>query len=162
MTLTAASGDNSRSLFATPKIFAERRADGSILVKSSTPLQPGARCIGDWLEHWARQAPDRIFVGDRTNADAPWSTVTYKDALRQVRAAGCSGAVDFTRMLPSTRRSATIAGVANSFSDRSRLAAAGVIVSSALLSRLLGMRPALRENGSARQCAMARRKVTAG
>ena len=87
MTLTAASGDNSRSLFATPKIFAERRADGSILVKSSTPLQPGARCIVDWLEHWARQAPDRIFVGDRTNADAPWSTVTYKDALRQVRAA---------------------------------------------------------------------------
>src|SRR5215207_9187665 len=87
MTLAAASGDNSRSLFATPAIVADRRADGSILVRSSTPLQPGARCIGDWLEHWARQAPERIFVGDRTNADAPWSTVTYEDALKQVRAA---------------------------------------------------------------------------
>ena len=87
MTLAAASGDNSRSLFATPAIVADRRADGSILVKSTTPLQPGARCIGDWLEHWARQAPDRIFLADRASADAPWSTVTYKDALRQVRAA---------------------------------------------------------------------------
>jgi feruloyl-CoA synthase len=87
MTLAAASGDNSRNLFATPAIVADRRADGSILVKSATPLRPAARCIGDWLEHWARQAPDRIFLADRTNADAPWSTVTYKDALRQVRAA---------------------------------------------------------------------------
>ena len=65
MTLAAASGDNSRKLFATPAIVADRRADGSILVRSTVPLQPGARCIGDWLEHWARQAPDRIFLADR-------------------------------------------------------------------------------------------------
>ena len=66
MTLAAASGDNSRSLFATPAIVADRRADGSIVVRSTTPLQPAARCIGDWLEHWARQAPERIFLADRT------------------------------------------------------------------------------------------------
>src|SRR5437016_6776664 len=87
MTLAAAGGDNSRSLFATPAIVADRRADGSIVVKSTTTLQPAARCIGDWLEHWARQAPERIFLADRAGADAPWSTITYKDALRQVRAA---------------------------------------------------------------------------
>src|SRR5882757_6096480 len=87
MTLAAASGDNSRSLFAIPAIVADRRADGSIVVRSTTPLQPAARCIGDWLEHWARQAPQRVFLADRTGADAPWSTVTYKDALKQVRAA---------------------------------------------------------------------------
>ena len=87
MTLAAASGDNSRKLFATPAVVADRRADGSIVVRSTTPLQPGARCIGDWLEHWARQAPERIFLADRTSAAAPWSTVTYKDALQQVRAA---------------------------------------------------------------------------
>ena len=40
-----------------------------------------ARCVGDWLEHWARQTPDRIFLGDRASVDAPWSTVTYGDAL---------------------------------------------------------------------------------
>jgi acyl-CoA synthetase (AMP-forming)/AMP-acid ligase II len=46
-----------------------------------------ARCVGDWLEHWARQTPERIFLGDRANADMPWRTVTYADALRQVRSA---------------------------------------------------------------------------
>ena len=86
MTIAAASGDNSRSLFATPAIVADRRADGSMVVRSTVPLQPGARCIGDWLEHWARQAPERIFLADRAGADAPWTTVTYRDALQQVRA----------------------------------------------------------------------------
>ena len=62
MALAAASGDASLELFATPAIIAERRADGSILVRSTTPLEPGARCIGDWLEHWARQAPERQFL----------------------------------------------------------------------------------------------------
>ena len=87
MPSAASSGDNPRSLFATPSIVADRRADGSIIVKSTTPLAPSACCIGDWLEHWARQAPDRIFLADRAGTDAPWTTVTYKDALRQVRGA---------------------------------------------------------------------------
>jgi len=87
MTIAAISGADSQNLFATPEIVADRRTDGSIILKSTTPLQPGARCIGDWLEHWARQAPDRIFLGDRANADAPWTTVTYRDALQQVRSA---------------------------------------------------------------------------
>ena len=85
MTTVASSGDNSRNLFATPAIVAERRVDGSILVKSTMPLQPGARCVGDWLEHWARQTPDKIFLADRASADVPWTTVTYKEALKQVR-----------------------------------------------------------------------------
>jgi feruloyl-CoA synthase len=76
-----------RSLFSTPAIVADRRADGGILLKSTTPLGTSARCIGDWLEHWARQAPDRIFLADRASVDAPWSTVTYKEALKQVRSA---------------------------------------------------------------------------
>jgi feruloyl-CoA synthase len=87
MTLAAASGDNSRNLFAIPAIVADRRADGSILLRSTTPLRLSARSVGDWLEHWARQAPDRIFLADRAGADAPWSTVTYRDALKQVRGA---------------------------------------------------------------------------
>src|ERR1044072_5875336 len=76
------------TLFATPAITAERRADGSIRLKSATPLQPAARCTGDWLEHWARQTPERIFLGERLSADAPWTTITYKQALRQGRSTG--------------------------------------------------------------------------
>ena len=81
----AASRETSETLFATPEIVAERRADGTIWLKSTTPLQAHARCVGDWLEQWARQTPDKVFLGERANADAPWTTVSYRDALRQVR-----------------------------------------------------------------------------
>ena len=84
MTMAAVRRDNPDSLFATPAIVAERRADGSTIVRSATPLQPAARCVGDWLEHWARQTPDKIFLGERASLNAPWTTVTYKDALQQV------------------------------------------------------------------------------
>jgi feruloyl-CoA synthase len=76
------------TLFATPDIVAERRADGSIWLRSMTPLQSAARCVGDWLEHWARQTPERIFLGERSSVDAPWTTITYGETLRQVRSAG--------------------------------------------------------------------------
>jgi feruloyl-CoA synthase len=79
--------DHPETLFAKPTISADRRADGSIILKSTTPLKESARCVGDWLEHWARQTPERIFLGDRANADMPWRTVTYADALQQVRSA---------------------------------------------------------------------------
>jgi feruloyl-CoA synthase len=88
MHVAASRRDHPEVLFAKPAIAAERRADGSIRLKSMTPLQPAARCIGDWLEHWAQQAPERIFLGERSSVDAPWTMVTYKDALRQVRSAG--------------------------------------------------------------------------
>jgi feruloyl-CoA synthase len=86
-TAAASSRDDPASLFATPAVVADRRADGSIVLKSTTPLGESARCVGDWLEHWAAQTPDRIFLGERASADAPWTTVTYRQALGQVRAA---------------------------------------------------------------------------
>jgi len=86
MTIAAADRrENAKTLFATPEIVADRRADGSIWLRSTTPLQQDARCVGDWLEYWARQKPEKIFLGERSSVDAPWSTVTYQDALRQVR-----------------------------------------------------------------------------
>ncbi len=86
MTLAAAGlNANPGPLFATPEIVADRRADGTIWLKSTAPLQQHARCVGDWLEHWARQTPGRIFLGERLGVDVPWTTVTYQDALRQVR-----------------------------------------------------------------------------
>jgi feruloyl-CoA synthase len=89
MNVVAASRrDNPETLFATPAIAAERRADRSIWLRSTTPLQPAGRCVGDWLEHWVRQTPERIFLGERASVDAPWKTVTYHDALRQVCSAG--------------------------------------------------------------------------
>ncbi|QWG23924.1 feruloyl-CoA synthase [Bradyrhizobium sediminis] len=86
-TAAVISRNDPTALFATPEVVADRRADGSIIVKSAAPLQPHARCVGDWLEHWARQTPDRIFLGERASVDAPWATVSYRDALRQVHGA---------------------------------------------------------------------------
>ena len=74
-------------LFATPHIIADRKADGSIWLKSAAPLQPFARCVGDWLEQWARETPDTLFLAERSSADLPWSKLTYREALRRVRAA---------------------------------------------------------------------------
>ena len=43
--------EHAGALFAKPEIVADRRADGSIWLRSTTPLQQHARCVGDWLEH---------------------------------------------------------------------------------------------------------------
>ncbi len=79
---------SAQALFATPDIIADRKLDGSIWLKSATPLQPFARCVGDWLEQWARETPDTLFLAERSSADLPWSKLTYRDALRRVRAVG--------------------------------------------------------------------------
>ena len=85
--MTSAPRGDASDLFAAPKTVAEHRADGSIVLRSPEPLRESARCIGDWLEQWARQAPDRIFLAERDGTDAPWATMTYSGALRRVRAA---------------------------------------------------------------------------
>src|SRR6476659_5455990 len=85
-TAAAVSREDSQPLFAMPAIVVDRRSDGSIILKSTEALRPSARCIGDWLEHWARETPERIFLGERASVAAPWTTVTYRDVLRQVRA----------------------------------------------------------------------------
>jgi len=85
--MTSAPRGDASSLFAMPQTVAEHRADGSIVLRSADPLRDSARCIGDWLEHFARQTPDRIFLAERDSADTPWATMTYAGALRRVRAA---------------------------------------------------------------------------
>ncbi|MGY8681003.1 feruloyl-CoA synthase [Bradyrhizobium sp. UFLA05-153] len=84
MTMAAVGGEAS-SLFATPRTVAEHRADGSIVLRSPDPLREAARCTGDWLEQWALQAPSKIFLAERGKPDASWTSVTYAQALQQVR-----------------------------------------------------------------------------
>ncbi len=72
-------------LFAAPRVETVERADGSIILRSPVPLQDYARCAGDWLVHWAATRPGQIFLGERSSTDRPWTTVTYAEALKQVR-----------------------------------------------------------------------------
>ncbi|MDA9549387.1 feruloyl-CoA synthase [Bradyrhizobium sp. CCBAU 45321] len=85
--MTVASHGDVAGLFATPRTVAEHRPDGSIVLRAPEPLGETARCTGDWLEQWAQQRPDAIFLAERGNVEMPWTTVTYAQALRKVRAA---------------------------------------------------------------------------
>jgi len=52
--------------FFSPDVELIRRADGSLLMRSVEPLGDYDCRVGDWLDHWAREAPDRIFIVEQT------------------------------------------------------------------------------------------------
>jgi feruloyl-CoA synthase len=70
---------------AAPEVVVERRADGAILMRSPNPLAPYPDTLTDRLEHWAKTAPERIFLAQR-NVAGGWRTLTYAAALAQTRA----------------------------------------------------------------------------
>ena len=76
-------------LFAVPRVSAEQRPDGALVLRSPVALQTADRCVGDWLVRWAARAPERVFIAER-DATGGWRRVTYAQALEQVeRIAAC-------------------------------------------------------------------------
>ncbi|MCT7325037.1 feruloyl-CoA synthase [Ralstonia mojiangensis] len=73
---------------ARPRIVRADRADGSFILRSEEPLKPYARCIGEWLEFWAREDPHRVFMAER--AGSGWRSLTYAEVLSAVRRIGQS------------------------------------------------------------------------
>jgi feruloyl-CoA synthase len=65
-----------------PDIAVERRADGSILIRSNYPIATPARSIGHLLGARAAEHPDRPFVMQREPGHGPWRGVTYGAAKR--------------------------------------------------------------------------------
>jgi feruloyl-CoA synthase len=75
-----------RPVHLTPlDVIVRRGAEGVIYMESPHPLGEYPVRITDRLEHWAREAPDRIFLAER-DAHGEWQTVTYGAALQRVRA----------------------------------------------------------------------------
>ena len=74
---------DSAALFSQPAVQLEHRADGSMLLRSSQPLAAYPRCMGESLEYWAKSAPERAFLLERT-ASGQWSGVNYGTALQRV------------------------------------------------------------------------------
>jgi feruloyl-CoA synthase len=68
---------------APPEVVREARADGSFVLRHPRPLQPYARCVGDWLEHWAATTPDAVFLAER-DAGGEWRRLTYHEVREQV------------------------------------------------------------------------------
>jgi feruloyl-CoA synthase len=67
----------------------ERRSDGAILLRSPHPLSRYPRTITERLVHWAKAAPDRIFLARRA-AGGQWRTLSYAQTLAAVRAVAAS------------------------------------------------------------------------
>ena len=56
--------------------------DGSFALRSPVALRPYARCIGEWIERWARETPDALALAERTADGSDWRRLSY-GALRQ-------------------------------------------------------------------------------
>jgi feruloyl-CoA synthase len=61
----------------------ERRADGSILLRSPHPLGAHGARLTERLVHWASAAAERPFLAQRA-ADGAWRTLSYGVALERV------------------------------------------------------------------------------
>ncbi|HEX5684290.1 MAG TPA: feruloyl-CoA synthase [Ideonella sp.] len=68
---------------APARVLREDLGGGAFMLRSAEALQPFARCIGDWLEHWARTTPDAPFLAEREGGSA-WRQVSYAQARHHV------------------------------------------------------------------------------
>ncbi len=68
-----------------PDVVVERRSDGAILLRSPHALRPFAKNLTERLVHWAKAAPERVFLAQRDAAGA-WRTLTYAQTLAAVGA----------------------------------------------------------------------------
>src|SRR5215467_11872128 len=69
-------------------VVAERRGDGTILLRSPHTLAPYPAKLTERLEHWAAAAPARTFLAQR--AGSSWRKLTYGQTLEQVRRIGAA------------------------------------------------------------------------
>lgn len=66
----------------------QQREDGTVILGSGLGLGPVARNCGEWLHRWADEAPNRLFLAERSGAG--WREVAYGEMLDQVRALAAS------------------------------------------------------------------------
>ena len=72
--------------FAPAAVDVERRADGSLLLRSPQKLAPRSRCVTEWLVHWATKAPERTFLAERKGDG--WRKMSYLETYGAVRRIG--------------------------------------------------------------------------
>src|SRR5258708_23495795 len=72
--------------FAPREVSLERRADGSLLLRSPEQLGLTARCVTEWLVRWALEAPRRDFLCER-KAEG-WRRMSYLETYGAARILG--------------------------------------------------------------------------
>lgn len=67
-------------------IDVERRADGTVVLKSCIPLQAYEKHLSASLARWAKAAPERTWLAQRGGPNREWRKVSYGEAKRTVDA----------------------------------------------------------------------------
>jgi feruloyl-CoA synthase len=83
--MRADTGEYSASPVKTPDVLVERRADGSVLIRCNMDPVAGPRSIGHLFVERALQVPQRPFLKQREEGQGPWRSISYGEALEQVR-----------------------------------------------------------------------------
>jgi feruloyl-CoA synthase len=74
---------------APPRVEREDLPGGGFVLRHADALQPHARCIGSWLEHWNRVTPHAEFLAERLPAEVggAWRRMSYsqvRDAVGRI------------------------------------------------------------------------------
>ena len=72
--------------FAPVLVEREDRGDGTVVLRSRTPLGAYPRTLVDVFEAGRRAHPDRILVADRDTPDGGWRRLSWGEAGQQVDA----------------------------------------------------------------------------
>jgi feruloyl-CoA synthase len=72
-----------------PDVVLEKGAGGVIHIRAAQPLGKYHRKLSDALEHWAKTAPERIFLAQR-DGQGNWRKLTYAQVLSDVRRIGAA------------------------------------------------------------------------
>ncbi|UGS35562.1 feruloyl-CoA synthase [Capillimicrobium parvum] len=78
-------------LFATPRILAEERPDGTLILRSADPLGAYPPSLVHAFRAQSEAHPDRVFAAERAPGAEPWTTLTWGDA--RTRADGVAQAL---------------------------------------------------------------------
>ena len=73
------------SLLAPRRCVRQERGDGVFLLRSPEPLQPYERCVGEWLERWARETPQAAAFAEPDAARPQgWRVLSWSTLRHQV------------------------------------------------------------------------------
>ncbi|MBO9648420.1 MAG: feruloyl-CoA synthase [Variovorax sp.] len=84
--MTTTSFFEDESQIAPPRTVRIDLDDGSFILRSPVALRPYARCIGDWLERWARETRDALALAERDESGEGWRKLSYGELRRAVGA----------------------------------------------------------------------------
>ena len=73
------------SMARPPAVVRTECGGGVFTLHSPEPLQPYSRCVGDWLERWARETPDAPAFAEPAPAGG-WTTLSRRELRRRVGA----------------------------------------------------------------------------